>query len=42
MKITEEVRKYAAETGLTADEALSEGLKEKASEFVESGSEIYR
>ena len=41
MKITEDVRKYAAETGLVTDTALEKGMAEKASEFVNSGSEIY-
>ncbi|MFQ3669827.1 MAG: phosphomethylpyrimidine synthase ThiC [Verrucomicrobiia bacterium] len=33
MKITEDVRKYAAEQGLTEDEALQRGLEEKAAQF---------
>jgi phosphomethylpyrimidine synthase len=41
MKITEDVRKYAAEQGLAESEALESGLKEKAAEFAESGAEIY-
>jgi phosphomethylpyrimidine synthase len=42
MKITQEVRDYAAQ--LKADEAaaLEQGMQEKAKEFTESGSEIYR
>ncbi|HET9375675.1 MAG TPA: phosphomethylpyrimidine synthase ThiC [Chthoniobacterales bacterium] len=42
MKITEEVRKYAAEHGVSNDEALVAGLNEKAEEFAKSGAEIYR
>jgi phosphomethylpyrimidine synthase len=42
MKITEEVRKYAAEHGVSAEEGLTAGLHEKAEEFAQSGSEIYR
>jgi phosphomethylpyrimidine synthase len=42
MKITEEVRKYAAETGVSADKALDTGLQEKAQEFAASGGDIYR
>jgi phosphomethylpyrimidine synthase len=42
MKITEEVREYAAQQGLEAEKALAEGLKEKAEEFLETGAEIYR
>jgi len=41
MKITEDVRKYAAEQGLAEDEALNRGLEQKATEFTESGAEIY-
>jgi phosphomethylpyrimidine synthase len=42
MKITEEVREYAAQQGLEAEKALAEGLKEKAEEFRQTGAEIYR
>jgi phosphomethylpyrimidine synthase len=42
MKITEEVRAYAAEKGLAADAALSAGLAEKRDEFASSGGELYR
>jgi phosphomethylpyrimidine synthase len=41
MKITEDVRKYAAEKGLAEEQALAAGLEEKAREFVEKGAEIY-
>jgi phosphomethylpyrimidine synthase len=42
MKITEDVRKYAAEHGLTNEAAIDEGLKQKAAEFAESsGAEVY-
>jgi phosphomethylpyrimidine synthase len=41
MKITEDVRKYAAEQGLTESEALESGMQEKRKEFVEQGSELY-
>ncbi len=41
MKITEDVRKYAAEHGLTNDEAIESGMQEKRKEFVESGAEVY-
>ena len=40
MKITEDVRKYAAEQGISANEALDSGLKKKSKEFVEKGSEV--
>jgi len=41
MKITEDVRKFAAEQGLTEDEALKKGMEEKSKEFVEKGAEVY-
>ena len=41
MKITEDVRKYAAEKGYTEDEALQEGMREKSAEFTEQGAEVY-
>jgi phosphomethylpyrimidine synthase len=42
MKITQEVREYAAEQGMNEEEALASGMKEKAAEFVASGAEIYQ
>jgi phosphomethylpyrimidine synthase len=42
MKITEDVRKYAAEQGLAAEEALEAGLAEKSREFTERGAELYQ
>jgi phosphomethylpyrimidine synthase len=41
MKITEDVRKYAAEHGITEETAIEDGLKQKAREFTEAGTEIY-
>ena len=41
MKITEDVRKYAAEQGLAAEEALQKGMEEKSKEFVEKGADVY-
>ena len=41
MKITEDVRKYAAEQGIAEEEALESGMQEKSKEFVERGAEIY-
>ena len=41
MKITEDVRKYAAEKGYTEDEVLQEGMREKSAEFAEQGAEVY-
>ncbi|HEY1583290.1 MAG TPA: phosphomethylpyrimidine synthase ThiC [Chthoniobacterales bacterium] len=41
MKITEDVRKYAAEQQLSEDDALQAGMEQKAKEFAEAGAEIY-
>lgn len=41
VKITEDVRKYAAERGLTDTEAIERGLKEKSREFVDQGADVY-
>ena len=41
MKITEDVRKYAAEQGVAEAEALALGMAEKAEQFVEKGAEVY-
>ncbi|MEW5710328.1 MAG: phosphomethylpyrimidine synthase ThiC [Pseudomonadota bacterium] len=42
MKITQDVRDYAAQVGLSEEEALRKGMEEKAEEFVKSGGEVYR
>ena len=42
MKITQDVRDYAARQGVSESEALQKGMKEKAAEFVDAGAEIYR
>jgi phosphomethylpyrimidine synthase len=41
MKITEDVRKYAAEQGVAEQDALKKGMADKAREFVKGGAEIY-
>ncbi len=41
MKITEEVREYAAKQGMEEAAALAAGMQEKAEEFVKGGAEIY-
>jgi len=41
MKITDDVRKYAAEQGLSEQEAVEKGLAEKSREFAESGADLY-
>ena len=42
MKITQDVREYAAKQGVSAQDALQTGMKEKAVQFVKQGSELYR
>ena len=42
MKITQDVRDYAASHGLSEAKALESGMAEKSREFVEEGAEIYR
>jgi phosphomethylpyrimidine synthase len=41
MKITEDVRKFAAEQNLSGEQALQLGMEQKATEFVEKGADIY-
>lgn len=42
MKITQDVRDYAAAQGISDEQALKKGMEVKAVEFVKSGAEIYR
>jgi phosphomethylpyrimidine synthase len=42
MKITQDVREYAAAHGIAAGEALIEGMAAKAAEFRRAGGEVYR
>ncbi|MBI2880306.1 MAG: phosphomethylpyrimidine synthase ThiC [Candidatus Tectomicrobia bacterium] len=41
MKITQEIRDFAAERGLDAAEAIQAGMKEKGEEFVQKGGNLY-
>ncbi len=41
MRITEDVRRYAAKKGTDEAAAIERGLQEKAKEFHETGAEIY-
>ncbi len=41
MKITQDVREYAAQKEIEEAAALGVGMKEKAEEFVAAGGEIY-
>ena len=42
MKITQEVREYAAARGVQGETALAHGMQEKAIEFVRNGAQLYR
>jgi len=41
VKITDGVRKYAAEQGIAEEEALKKGMEEKSREFSQKGSKLY-
>ncbi|MCA9522540.1 MAG: phosphomethylpyrimidine synthase ThiC [Myxococcales bacterium] len=41
MKITEDVRQYAKEQGLSTESALEAGMEEKSREYLEGGAELY-
>jgi hypothetical protein len=41
VKITEDVRKYAADHAIDENAAIEHGMKEKAAQFQHSGAEIY-
>jgi len=42
MKISQDVRDYAAEKGISEEAALKKGMEEKSIEFVKKGSEVYQ
>src|SRR5436305_1021620 len=42
MRISQDIRDYAAEHGVDTDVAIELGMKEKSAEFVETGAEVYR
>ncbi len=42
MRITEDVRRFAAEEGVEAEAALAIGMEQKSSEFRSTGGELYR
>jgi len=42
IKISQDLRDYAAEQGVSEQEALTKGMQEKAIEFVKKGSEVYQ
>ena len=41
MKISQDVREYAAAKGIKEDEALTQGMDEKSKQFLEEGADIY-
>jgi phosphomethylpyrimidine synthase len=41
MRISEDVRQYAADQGLSEEEAIEKGMQEKSREFVDQKAEIY-
>jgi len=42
MKITQDVRDYAAAQGVSEKDALQKGMQEKSVEFVKKGAEVYQ
>ena len=42
MKITQEVREYAAGIGISEESAVKQGMEVKAIEFIKNGAELYR
>ncbi|MGI4815557.1 MAG: phosphomethylpyrimidine synthase ThiC [Janthinobacterium lividum] len=42
MKITQEVREFAAAQGVSESDAVNAGMRDKAIEFVRSGAQLYR
>ena len=41
MKISQDVREYAAAKGIKEDEALAQGMDEKSKQFIDEGADIY-
>jgi phosphomethylpyrimidine synthase len=41
MKITEDVRKFAVEQGIAAEQAVARGMAAKAAEFTRAGADVY-
>jgi len=42
MKISQDVRDYAAKKGISDTEALEKGMEEKSIEFIKKGAEVYQ
>jgi len=41
MKISDEIRQFAAENGVSENKVISEGMRQKSRQFIEQGGEIY-
>jgi phosphomethylpyrimidine synthase len=41
MKISEDVRQYAAEQAISEEAAIQKGMEQKSKEFAEAGAEVY-
>jgi phosphomethylpyrimidine synthase len=41
MRITQDVRKYAEEHGLSSVDAIEAGMREKSEEFGEQGNQVF-
>ena len=41
MRISQDVREYAASIGVGESQAIEAGMREKAKEFAESGGQLY-
>ena len=41
MKITQDVREYAAKQGISDQDALTQGMQTKSVEFLKGGSKLY-
>jgi phosphomethylpyrimidine synthase len=42
MKITQDIREFAAKHGVDEDKAIDVGMKEKSAEFKRGGAEVYQ
>jgi len=42
MKITQDVREYAAAHGMSEEQAVATGMAQKAAEFTDGGKDFYR
>lgn len=42
MKVTQDVREYAATKGISEQQALNDGMEEMSREFVKQSAEVYQ